>query len=110
MQSLTIVMSAKYNDGAQLYFSTFRPSQNYLSGENKSNYNNVCHVTFSAGESVCGFKTFYLNFTLITNGWELNLFANCYWPTQFVNFNAKTHAFQNGDWVRVLPIVPVQGG
>jgi hypothetical protein len=60
-------------------------------------------------ETVCGFQSAYLNFTLATNGWEPVPFANCYWPTQFVNFNRKIHAFQNGDWVRVFPIVPVQG-
>ena len=46
---------------------------------------------------------------MATNKWELVPLTNCYWPTQYVNFNGKTHAFQNGDWIRVLPIVPVQG-
>jgi hypothetical protein len=64
---------------------------------------------FLSKETVCGFQPAYLNFTLAINGWELVPFANCYWPTQFVNFSGKSHAFQNGDWVRVLPIVPVQG-
>ena len=48
-------------------------------------------------ETVCGFQSAYLNFTLATNRWEPIPFANCYWPTQFVNFNGKIHAFQNGD-------------
>ena len=67
------------------------------------------NVTFLPRETVCRFEPAYLNFTMSVNGWELVPFANCYWPTEYVNFNGKTHAFQNGDWVRVLPIVPVQG-
>jgi hypothetical protein len=58
------------------------------------------NVNFSAGETVCGFHPAYLNFSQATNGWELVPFTNCYWPTQFINFNGKTHALQNGDWVR----------
>ncbi len=43
-----IAMSAKYNGwyaATVQHCSTFRPAQNYLYGENKFNYNNVCHVT-----------------------------------------------------------------
>ena len=106
-----IVMSAKYNGWyAATLLNLPTCSKLLIWGEQVQLQQCVPrNVTFSAGETVCGFQPAYLNFTLATNGWELVPFANCYWPTQFVNFNGKTHAFQNGDWVRVLPIVPVQG-
>ena len=65
--------------------------------------------SFQLEKPFVDFNQIYLNSTMATNKRELVPLTNCYWSTQYVNFNGKTDAFQNGDWIRVLPIVPVQG-
>ncbi|KAI9554967.1 hypothetical protein GHT06_020252 [Daphnia sinensis] len=66
-------------------------------------------VTFSTIITDCGPQPKVGNFTISVEGWELSEYRDCYWHTDFVNFNGRAHSYKNGTWEPIVPSVAIKG-
>ncbi|KAK4013938.1 hypothetical protein OUZ56_026486 [Daphnia magna] len=56
------------------------------------------NVTFETVFTSCGAQPKVENPTVGVECWELTKYSECYWHTNFVNFNGKDHTFKNNTW------------
>lgn len=66
-------------------------------------------VTFSTAITDCGPQPKVGNSTISVGGWELTEYRECYWHSDFVNFNGRAHSYRNGTWEPIVPSVAIKG-
>ena len=58
----------------------------------------VRRANVTAKETECGYQPYFLyndmNYTIGTDGWLIHPFTDCFWKSQYVNLNGKTHSWQ----------------
>jgi hypothetical protein len=70
---------------------------------------NPKNIMFTTKITNCGPHPRHENFTISVEGWELLEYSECYLHFDLVNFNRRSHTFENGTCFPMLPSVFVQG-
>ena len=70
-------------------------------------------INITAKETTCGFQPYFnhnnVNFTIGLDGWSMHPFVDCFWPSQYVNFNDKIFKWifnqTHGEWQEQTPTI-----
>ncbi|KAK4028075.1 hypothetical protein OUZ56_017255 [Daphnia magna] len=66
-------------------------------------------VIFSTAITDCGPQPKVRNSTISVEGWELTEYRECYWHSDFVNFNGHAQSYKNGTLEPIVPSVSIKG-